>query len=135
MVADRDDHEALQISAEGRLTFVEAPDYEAPGDADEDRDYEVNVVASDGALSSLPLAVTVTVEDGPDPGVVTFSPDPPKVGQTVTAIVEDPDGGVTNQRHWNWSRVDAPRGARAPLSTTAEYRPRPRTWTTASGSR
>ena len=118
-----DDFEALEISEAGRLTFVEAPDYEAPGDADEDRDYEVNVVASDGALSSLPLAVTVTVEDGPDPGVVTFSPDPPKVGQTVTAIVEDPDEGVTNQRNWNWSRVDAPRGARAPLSTTAEYRP------------
>ena len=114
---------SLAISAQGRLTFQNPPDYEAPGDQDEDRVYQVNVVASDGALSSLPLPVAVTVDNGPDPGVVTFSPDPPSVGQPVTASVADPDGGVTRHRNWNWSRVDAPRGARAPLSTTEEYTP------------
>ena len=118
-----DDAGSLAISAQGRLTFQDPPDYEAPGDQDEDRVYQVNVVASDGALSSLPLPVAVTVDNGPDPGVVTFSPDPPSVGQPVTASVADPDGGVTRHRNWNWSRVDAPRGARAPLSTTEEYTP------------
>ncbi len=105
------DAESLSISAQGRLTFRSPPDYEAPGDQDEDRVYQVNVVASDGALSSLPLPVAVTVDNGPDPGVVTFSPDPPSVGQPVTASVADPDGGVTRHRNWNWSRVDAPQAA------------------------
>ncbi|HYG48411.1 MAG TPA: hypothetical protein VD846_10785 [Allosphingosinicella sp.] len=42
----------------GALSFVEAPDFEAPGDADGDNYYEVVVEASDGALADT-QALTV----------------------------------------------------------------------------
>ena len=48
-------------SASGVLSFVTAPDFEAPGDADGDNLYEVSVGVSDGALADTQdLAVTVT---------------------------------------------------------------------------
>ncbi len=51
----------FDIDAAGALTFLAAPDFEAPGDADGDNVYDVTVVASDGALTdSADLQVTVT---------------------------------------------------------------------------
>lgn len=46
----------------GALSFVAAPDYEAPGDADGDNVYDVVVEVSDG-LAAASQAVTVTVSD------------------------------------------------------------------------
>jgi len=47
-------------SASGVLAFVEAPDFEMPGDSDADNAYEVTVSASDGtASSSLSLIISV----------------------------------------------------------------------------
>jgi Ca2+-binding RTX toxin-like protein len=46
----------------GALSFLDAPDFEAPGDADGDNLYDVVVSASDGAFSAT-QAVTVTVGD------------------------------------------------------------------------
>jgi Ca2+-binding RTX toxin-like protein len=46
--------------ATGRLSFVTAPDYEAPGDSDQNRVYEVVVEASDGTSSaSQALAISL----------------------------------------------------------------------------
>ncbi|AEG49861.1 Cadherin [Sphingobium chlorophenolicum L-1] len=48
-------------TATGALSFIDAPDYEAPDDADGDRIYNVIVSASDGANSvAQTLAITVT---------------------------------------------------------------------------
>ncbi|MCA9061894.1 MAG: DUF2341 domain-containing protein [Planctomycetaceae bacterium] len=49
-------------STSGQLTFTTAPDYEAPGDFDGDRVYEVQVAAidSNGAVTNQLLLVTVT---------------------------------------------------------------------------
>ena len=45
----------------GVLSFIVAPDYDAPGDADGDNVYQVSVRASDGGLSETrALAITVT---------------------------------------------------------------------------
>ena len=110
-------------SSSGLLRFGSAPDYEAPTDADGDSVYSVEVVATDPGEAADTLAVTVWVRNIDEPGTVTFSPDPPRVGKPVTATVEDPDGGVGNHRNWHWSHVDAPRGARATFSTTGEYTP------------
>ncbi|WP_216665622.1 cadherin domain-containing protein, partial [Pseudoruegeria sp. HB172150] len=51
-------------SATGEVSFVIAPDYEAPADADGDNVYEFEVVASDGAGNSTTQAVSVTVTGG-----------------------------------------------------------------------
>jgi hypothetical protein len=53
----------FSIDASGNLSFATAPDYEAPGDADQDNVYAVTVVATDAAGNSGQLAVTVTVTD------------------------------------------------------------------------
>ncbi|MEY1555886.1 ExeM/NucH family extracellular endonuclease [Yoonia sp. R2331] len=61
----------FDIDANGVLTFKDAPDFEAPADADGDNVYDVTVIASDGTLSdSADIAVTVTdVDEGPAPKV------------------------------------------------------------------
>ncbi len=66
-----DDAVLFAIDANGVLTFVDAPDFEAPADLDGDNVYDVTVTASDGSLSdSADIAVTVTDEDeGPAPKV------------------------------------------------------------------
>ena len=53
---------AFTLSAGGVLSFQAAPDFEAPGDADGDGDYEVTVQVSDGA-NTTEGALTVRLVD------------------------------------------------------------------------
>ena len=68
----------------GALSFISAPNYEEPGDADGDNAYEVTVRASDGSLTAI-QAVTVSVGNVNDAPVITsqtiFS-----VGENGTAV-------------------------------------------------
>ena len=60
-----DDAEDFAISSSGELTFVSAPDYETPADADMDNTYMVTVTvkATGGTYMAMPLDVVVTVTD------------------------------------------------------------------------
>lgn len=58
-------------AATGALSFVTAPDYEWPQDADHDNAYQVTVQASDGTLSAT-QAVTVTVGNADEAPVILF---------------------------------------------------------------
>ena len=58
-----DDAGDFEISNSGELTFVSAPDYENPADADMDNTYMVMVSATDGTYTATPLDVVVTVTD------------------------------------------------------------------------
>ena len=84
----------------GALTFAEAPDFEAQGDADGDNVYEVEVSASDGTLSSA-QAVTVTVEDaneapvGAAPGAQQVTQGESVSLPTLASLFADPDAGDT----------------------------------------
>ncbi len=60
-----DDSSLFSISSSGVLTFSSAPDYEAPGDADGDNNYQVNIVVSDGSLS-VTQAITIQVQNVAD---------------------------------------------------------------------
>ena len=90
-------------SATGALSFVAAPDFEAPGDSNSDNVYEVVVSASDGSLSSSKsLAVTVTNQNeaiafvsggGGDRASVTIGENS---GNVMALLAVDPDG-VTPQ--------------------------------------
>ncbi len=65
-VAGGADSARFSITAAGALSFVAAPDFESPADADGDNVYLVQLAASDGSASAtLDLAVTVT-NVGPD---------------------------------------------------------------------
>ena len=68
--------------------------------------YAVTITATDasGAAAALAVSVTVVADDpltptpcNPDQsGSISLSPDPPRVGELVTATLTDPDGGLEN---------------------------------------
>lgn len=60
-----DDAQFLQISQAGVLSFVGAPDYEAPSDLGADNAYEVTVTVDDGRGASDSESVIVTVLNDP----------------------------------------------------------------------
>ncbi|WP_380058932.1 malectin domain-containing carbohydrate-binding protein (plasmid) [Falsihalocynthiibacter sp. SS001] len=80
----------------GELSFIAAPDFEAPQDADADNVYEVTVSASDGDVSSE-QEMTVTVENLEEAPIVT-SATAFEIAENSTnaATVEatDPDGNI-----------------------------------------
>lgn len=55
------DRNRFQITSAGGLSFVPAPDFEVPGDANRDNIYQIDLAVSDGmASATLSLSVTVT---------------------------------------------------------------------------
>lgn len=63
------DSEAFSVTSVGSLAFIAPPDFEAPADSDENNQYDIDVVASDGQLTTfVPVAITVT-NDPSDDGV------------------------------------------------------------------
>ncbi len=115
-----DDADRLRMDG-GGLEFVSEPDYEEPADAGGDNAYEVKLQAHYGPYHSVPSPVTVTVTDGPDPGMVILRPDPPVVGEPVTATLADADAGVTGV-DWSWLRVDSGAVSLPPQRRTQDLR-------------
>jgi hypothetical protein len=80
----------------GALTFKEAPDFEKPGDADEDNVYEVEVGATDpdGTTKQL-VKVTITdVKEGGSPPEITSGSSksiPENTTAVMTVTATDPD--------------------------------------------
>ena len=71
-----DDSGDFSIDSGGVLSFNSPPDYESPADANTDNDYQITVVAtvqSGSSTVSVPLDVTVSVDDVTDPPTVTGS--------------------------------------------------------------
>ena len=67
-----DDAGDFRISSSGELTFVRAPDYGNPADADMDNIYMVTVMADDGTyMDTRDVTVNVTTE-GDDVGTGTL---------------------------------------------------------------
>ena len=69
--------------------------------------------------------VTITVTNVDENGSITFSSDPPTVGTALTAIVDDPDYGVTGET-WEWEISDD-QSTWTPIAnaTSASYTPVP----------
>ena len=66
------DRNRFRLTPDGALAFRTAPDYEAPGDSDRDRDYEVTVEVSDGA-NPVEAVLTVRLQDVDDTAPVFSS--------------------------------------------------------------
>ena len=99
--ADPDD---FAISRGGVLTFGSPPDYEAPTGSGGYNTYSVTVQASDGTYTPTPSrTVTVSVTNQEEKGTVTLTPARPDVDVPVSAVLVDPDRGVSN-RVWRWER-------------------------------
>ncbi|SFT22590.1 Carbohydrate binding module (family 6), partial [Alloyangia pacifica] len=71
----------------GTLSFVSAPDFEAPGDADGDNIYEVTLTTSDGVLTT-PQQISVTVTD------VVEATQPNSIALSASAVAENAAGAV-----------------------------------------
>ena len=84
--------------------FPKLPDFESPDDADADNDYEITLLARAGATISTPYAVTVTVTDVDEAGVISLSSARPKKGSALTATLNDPDGVTAGTAVWQWER-------------------------------
>ena len=91
----------FSLGDDGVLSFRDSPDFESPGDSDSDNVYEVTVAASDGRLAAT-VAVSVTVTNVDEPGVVTLSHPEPEVGSVLSAWLSDADGLVSES--WSWQR-------------------------------
>ena len=106
-LADTDDAASFTLNREsGVLTFNTVPDYEDAQDADADNVYEVTVTATDNGVpsASSELAVTVTITNVDEAGMVTIT-GVAQVGQELTAEVTDPDSPVTGITY-QWQDAD-----------------------------
>ena len=80
----------------GQVSFNTPPDFEAPGSADGDNDYEIMVTVSDGVTTDATLPVTITVSNINDNDPVFTSPATAGVAENqlsaYTARAGDADG-------------------------------------------
>ena len=87
---------------DGRVSFRATPDYENTNHA---AGYDVTVQAAvAGQSSPLTLAVTATVVNIDEAGVVSLSTAQPEDGVALTATLSDLDGGVSGLT-WRWRRA------------------------------
>ena len=99
-----DDSDGFEISSGGVLTFLRAPDFEGPADADGDNEYVVEVRARAGASDPVAEIATVNVANIDEPGRLRLSPAQPQAGTALTATLSDPDGAV-GMVSWRWRRL------------------------------
>jgi hypothetical protein len=86
-----DDQAKFQIDAStGALSFIAAPNYEAPTDSDTDNSYIVEVQASDGVLTA-DQTITVNVTDANETPSITSDGG----GPTATVSTQENDTAVT----------------------------------------
>ena len=98
----------------GALQFRSSPNYEAAADANGDNVYMVTVKADAGGEMGM-KAVTVTVTNVDEEGAVTLSSARPQAGESITATLSDPDGGVTATT-WQWSKAMTMNGSFTDIS-------------------
>ncbi|HCB37570.1 MAG TPA: hypothetical protein DEP66_05080, partial [Acidimicrobiaceae bacterium] len=118
----------LGVSPSGLLSFADIPDFENPRDTGSDNVYEITVTVTDDGTppASATLDVSVTVSNVEEAGTVTIAPSTaPRVGDTLTASVADPDGSITGTT-WQWaSSTNATDYAPVSGATAAAYTPAP----------
>ena len=92
-IAGGADRDKFILTADGKLDFTAAKDYEEPDDADRDHDYEVTVQVSDGA-NPVEGALTVRLLDVDDSAPMLS---PPTVNGTMLTLTYDEplDGSST----------------------------------------
>ena len=111
------------------LSFKAQPDFEMPGDRNEDNIYEVTVEASDD-VNTATRSVTVKVTDSDESGKVKLSSQDALIGVELTATLTDSDGGVPDPRDltgvtWQWTKSETADGTfdDIPGATSDTYTP------------
>ena len=83
--------------------FPEPPDFEVPRDSDTGNTYNVTLVATAVGGATTNHAVTVTVTDEDDAGVISLPSTKPRVGHAYTVSLSDADT-VSGAASWKWER-------------------------------
>ena len=119
-----DDAGTSAISS-GELTFMSAPDYEDPADADMDNTYMVTVKATDGTYMDT-HDVTVMVTNVDELETVTLSATRPEVGTEITASLTDDGDEILGDVMWQWASSNAMDGTYTDIeddAMSASYTP------------
>ncbi|HCB34540.1 MAG TPA: hypothetical protein DEP69_05170, partial [Acidimicrobiaceae bacterium] len=137
--SDGDDGDTVTLSITGgadadlftlagdELAFRAPPDYENPRDAGGERNvYVVVLTATDDGVPPLSgrLEVEVAVTNVEEAGTVKITAGVPRVGDTLTAILTDPDGVVVITS-WQWQSAAGGDYADIAVGTAAAYMLRP----------
>src|SRR5690606_23075077 len=112
-----DDVDLFTIDAQtGVVSFKTPPNFERPGDADGNNTYTFAVTATDGALTSAPHVVTVTVTDVAEAPTIsdahvtvtgaTGTGGAFRIGDTVTVTWDDTSNGDANEDQVTGVTVD-----------------------------
>ena len=109
--ASTDDTDANDDTVSRIVSFKAAPNFEMPGDSNQDNVYEVTVRASAGS-NHKDMQVIVKVIDVNEDGMVTLSSQDAQIGVELTATLKDDDGGVPDaaqitDQSWTWYSLDA----------------------------
>ena len=120
---------------DGVVTFAAAPSFETPNGSNGGNSYTFTVVATDVQSGSNRLTaevdITVTVEDIEEAGTIEVDNLNPAVGDLITFVLTDPDGGIdlSPGGGFSWDiQGRSPGGAwgtiptSTPRSTTTSYR-------------
>ena len=114
---DGDDMDEFEFNtANGRLEFKAAPDFE---DAERggDNEYDVTLsVAAGGDTTGFDVAVTVTNRD--EPGMLSLPITRPQADADYTATLSDPD--IVQSTTWTWERSPSRNGPWAPVSGSSD---------------
>ena len=89
------DSSKLSINSSGDLSFISAPDYENPSDANTDNDYEFSVSIFDGSLTASE-GFTITITDDPS--------DNPDTDPTCGVYIVDGDIAIQNAEQCEMTR-------------------------------
>ena len=112
----------------GALTFINAPNFEAPTDAGGDNSYNVDVSINDGSTTvTQSMTVTVINMNEAPIGVPTISDITPTEGSPITvsaAAITDPDGPPVLTFTYQWqSSSDGTNWTNISGATTASFTP------------
>ena len=102
------------------LSFKASPNFEAPGDSNRDNVYQVTVVASDGANSTMEKVV-VKVTDVAEDGKLEVTPVQPRVGTLLTVAATDPEG--VSAPTWEWRRLEVNTNTTCPVAGDDAWNP------------
>ena len=84
--------------------FPKLPDFESPDDDGRDNEYSISLLAQVESTFSSSFAVTVTVTDVDETGVISLSSARPSKDSALTATLNDPDGVTAGTALWQWER-------------------------------
>ena len=91
------DGDAFSVRADGTIVSNGVLDYETSAS------HTVSLTATDVHGATADAVVIITVNNVDEAGVVALSNQAPKVGDTVTASLTDPDG-ATSAHSWQWQQ-------------------------------